>query len=129
MVKKDVKVLTPSEYRKLSEPEWKQGPSGQYYLISGMKPVHVGMLINVLGISGEAVKIDRGKVLDKLDEVRDTLIPQCIVEPKIRVEVTDPETELSTSDLLTADVIFLIDNIIAKTGLAVPEERERRSFR
>ena len=53
----------------------------------------------------------------RAEEFMDAVIKACVVEPKIVDEVRDPEAELGIDEIAYGDKIFLLNEILAFSGL------------
>jgi len=113
------------EYLEATEPETVD-LGDAVFKIRGLTIRSLGKLITVLGIKGPGIKIDRDMIMDKLDEVAEVILPQCVIEPEFTA--TGEQGKIPVDRIKIGHLTILVDRILSKTGLGTETGKERESF-
>lgn len=133
MVRK--KITSASNYRKAKR-KIVELSSGFTFKIQKMSPTTWGKLIELTGTGENAteeeiIAIVRSKIID----VMFTIIPECVVDPRIifdsglSEEELDDQNIIDFNDLSMEDATELMDEIYRFSGIAPADVEEREEFR
>lgn len=126
-----VKPVTAATYRKDVYKVVTNPVSGYSFKIKRPDPE---VMLNMLGllppgktnpedITGDPV------FRENLPKVLSTLIPNCVIEPKVTLEETHPDSELHLSEVSFGDSVFLMGAILEFAGLSGAAAKKRKTFR
>ena len=129
------KVTSASEYRK-GKRTVVELPSGATFEIRKLSPLAFGELLNFIEVrEGATEEETTAKVRGEIVNIMKTIIPQCIVTPKIVFDANMTEKEMDKkniidfADLDLNDVFVLLDAVYEFSGLTEEAAEERTRFR
>jgi len=105
-------------------------PSGKKYTIKKMPRKTFVSIMKLIPATTDEEEA-REAMMSNLVELSDTLLPECVVKPKISTQPTqsnDPNV-IYIEDLDIPDIFFLISEIFDISGLSPDKMRAREKFR
>lgn len=93
-------------------------PSGFKFKIRAIGPLFVSRLMAENNLTNEEIQAGSNKF-------NSLMLKEAVVEPKLSLEPTDSEDELSVEDITNNDVVFLLREIISFSGLKEENNKEK----